>query len=60
MAWILVQTSDYEESNKGSKNLVATGECDSDLDKKGARLRPVTYGSRLCTNMDKKFHSFVG
>ena len=45
---------------KAEKNLIVTDECVFDLEKNGARLRPVSYGSRSCTDMEKKFNYFVG
>ena len=60
MAWILIQPDDDEESNKSAKKLVATGECDFDVEKNVSRLWPVSYVLSSCTNMEKKFHSFVG
>ena len=60
MSCILVHPADEEESKKSAKNIVATGECDFGLEENVARLRPVSYGSCLCTDMEKKFHPFVG
>ena len=60
MVWILTQPADEKESNKSAKKLVATGECNFDMEKNVARLRPVSYGLRSCTDIEKKIHSFVG
>ena len=59
MAWILMQPADDKESKKAAKKIVATGECNFYLEKNGKRILPVSYGSRLCTNMENKFHHFV-
>ena len=40
-AWIFMQPAHDEESNIAAKNLVATSECDFDLEENEARLRPV-------------------
>jgi hypothetical protein len=60
MGWILMQPADDEESVRATKLLKKTGECLFDLSKNGARLRPIAFGSRSCTDIEKSFHSFVG
>lgn len=60
MAWILMQPADDEESQRATKLLLETGECIFDLCKNGARLRPIAFGSRACTDMERKLHSFLG
>ena len=60
MGWILMQPADDEESVRATTHLQETGECLFDLHKNGARLRPISYGSRSCTDMERKLHSFLG
>lgn len=60
MGWILMQPADDEESSKAAKILLEDGTCHFDLCKNGARLRPIAFGSRSCTDMEKKLHSFLG
>lgn len=60
MGWILMQPADDEESQEAIKILLETGECLFDLSPNGPRLRPVAFGSRSCTDMERKLHSFVG
>ncbi len=60
MGWILMQPADDEESQRASTLLLQSGECLFDLCKNGARLRPIAFGSRACTDMERKLHSFLG
>ena len=60
MGWILMQPADDEESKRATAQLLETGECVFDLSKNGARLRPVAFGSRACSDMERLYHSFVG
>ena len=60
MAWSLMQSAKDGESMKAAAHLDRTGECLFNMDLNGTRLRPVSYGSRASTNMERKFHSFVG
>ena len=60
MGWILMQPANDEESVAASKILLTTGECLFDLSKNGARLKPIAFGSRSCTLVEKSFHSFTG
>ena len=40
---------------------ITTGNnCDFDVSMDGPRLRPIAFGSRACTAMESKLHSFVG
>ena len=57
MGWILMQPIDDIESTKA---LLKCGECTFDLSNDGDRLRPVRFGSRACTDFERKYHSFVG
>jgi hypothetical protein len=43
-----------------AKRLVEDGICNFNLTLKGARLRPVYFDSRKCTEQERHFHSFVG
>ena len=60
MGWILLQPAGDKESQQAAKTLLQNGECLFDLTKSGARLQPVVYGSRACTESERFFHSFVG
>ena len=60
MGWILMQPTDDVESIKAMKQLLKTGVCLFDLTKHGARLKPIAFGSRSCTNNEKYLHSFTG
>ena len=60
MAWILIQPAKCDKSAEAAEHLDSTGERLFDMDLNGARLKPVSYGSRAFTNTEQKFHSFVG
>ena len=60
MAWILMQPAEDDKYTKSAAQLDRTGECLFDMDLNGARLKPISYGSRACTDMERKFHSLVG
>ena len=60
MGWILMQPTDYKESQKATSHLKTTGECLFGLSKHGARLKPVAFGSRSCNDMEIKYDSFTG
>ena len=60
MTWILMQPAKDYESTKAAVHHDSTGECLFNMDLNGARLQPISYGSRACTDMERKFHSFVG
>jgi hypothetical protein len=57
---ILMQPDDSPASVAATKKLAKTGICDFDLTLTGARLRPVRFDSRKCTEQERHFHSFVG
>ena len=58
--FILMQPDDSDESTAALEHLRKTGECKFDLTLKGARLRPIRFGSRRCTEKETHYHSFVG
>ena len=60
MACILMQPSKDDEYTKAVIHLEKTSECLFDMDLNGVRLKTISYGSRACTNMERKYHSFVG
>ena len=60
MGWILMQPADDEQSIAASMTLSSGGKCLFELSKNGARLQPIAFGSRACTGLERKFHSFVG
>ena len=60
MAYILMQPSDDAESQKAMKLLEKSGICKFELSKDGARLKPVSFGSRSCNDNERYLHSFTG
>ena len=60
MGWILMQPHNDEESINAVQLLLKGDNCLFDLTPEGARLRPIAFGSRACTPMEAKLHSFVG
>ena len=60
MRWILMQPADGSESFEATKQLQKDGKCLFDLCRDGARLKPVKFGSRSCTEFERKYHLFVG
>ena len=60
MGWILMQPSNENETQAASKQLLVSGEYLFDLSKQGARLQPIAFGSRSCTLVERRFHSFTG
>jgi hypothetical protein len=57
--FILMQPDNSPESANALSHLLLTGECRFDLTLKGARLRPIRFGSRRCTPQEQHYHSFV-
>ena len=60
MAWILMQPAEYDESTKAAAHLDGIDECLFDMDPNGARFKPISYGSRVCTGMELNVHLFFG
>ena len=60
MGLILMYPSDDDESQHVMRTFQETGEYLFDLSKNGARLKPISFCSRLCTYFEHKYHSFVG
>ena len=60
MTWIFMPSAEDYKSTKAVAHLDSTGECLFDMDLNGAWLKPVSYGSRECTDMERKFQIFVG
>ena len=60
MGWILMQPDNSEASKIALALLRSDGICTFDLTMNGARLRPVRFGSRSCTERESHYHSFVG
>ena len=60
MGWILMQPADDSISVAATKTLLSGGKCLFDLTKSGARLQPISFGSRACTGLERRYHSFVG
>jgi hypothetical protein len=57
---ILMQPGDSAADIAATAKLLETGICDFDLTMGGARLRPIRFDSRACTEQERHFHSFVG
>ena len=55
-----MQPSKDDESKKAATHLDSTVECLLDMVLNGARLKPILHGSRACTDVERKFHSFIG
>ena len=60
MGFILMQPANDDESTNAIKELHANGTCLFDLTPDGPRLLPVQFGSRSCTTIESKLHSFLG
>jgi hypothetical protein len=60
MGWVLMQPDNSDKSKTALVKLYSSGECDFDVTMGGARLRPVRFGSRQCTERERHYHSFVG
>jgi hypothetical protein len=60
MGWILMQPDNSDASKTALALLRSEGTCTFDTTMNGARLRPVRFGSRSCTERERHFHSFVG
>jgi hypothetical protein len=57
---ILMQPDDSPASIAATTRLLEDGICDFDVTMGGARLRPIRFDSRKCTEQERHFHSFVG
>ena len=55
-----MQPAKYEESKKVAAHHDITDEFFLYMDLNGAILKTISYGSRACTDMERKCHSFVG
>jgi hypothetical protein len=60
MSYVLMQPADDPSSKKALSILEAGGPNTFDTLMTEARLRPVRFGSRRCTDHERHFHSFVG
>ena len=60
MGWILMQPDNSDASKAALALLRSEGICTFDLTMNGARLRPIRFGSRSCTERECHYHSFVG
>jgi len=60
MGWILMQPDNSDASKAALALLRSEGICQFDLTMNGARLRPIRFGSRSCTERECHYHSFVG
>ena len=59
MIWILTQPDDDKESHQSEKSIIKNGEYKFDLTKHGAKLQPICFGYRACTDTERNFHSFT-
>lgn len=57
MGFILMQPAAAAQE---AIRLLTTGDCTFDLLMSGGRLQPVRFGSRLCTERERHYHSFTG
>jgi hypothetical protein len=57
---ILMQPDDSPASIAATTRLLEDGICDFDVTMGDARLRPIRFDSRKCTEQERHFHSFVG
>ena len=60
MGYILMQPDNGVMASAATQKLITTGECDFDLSFSGARLRPILFNSRSCSNTEKHYLVFVG
>ena len=60
MGWILMQPATNPESTTAIKQLRSSGNCLFDLSLSGPQLQPVAFGSRACSDIESKWHSFTG
>ena len=60
MAWILMKSAEDDESMKAAAQLGITGECLFGMYLNGSILKPVSYVSQACNDMERKLHSFGG
>ena len=60
MGWILMQPADDNESVEATKQLQSGGKCLFDLTLKGVGLKPIGFGSRASTALERKYQSMVG
>ena len=60
MGYILMQPDDSIVAKAATIKLRDTGECDFDISLDGARLRPILFNSRSCTQTEKHYHGFIG
>ena len=60
MGFILMQPADDEQLCEASEHLQKTGEYLFNLSLDRPFLKPLSFGSRACTDIEKNFHSFVG
>ena len=55
-----MQPASDNKSQAASKKLLISGECLFGLSNHGAKLKPISFGSRSCTLVERHFHSFMG
>ena len=59
MGLILMHPSNDNKSQHVVRTLRETGEFIFDLSKDGSRIKPIAFGSRLCREFEREYHSFV-
>lgn len=57
---ILMQPDDSPASVTATVHLINNGVCEFNLTLGGARLHPIHFDLRECTEQERQFHSFVG
>ena len=60
MGWILMQPDDNDAFIAAANKLKSDGICDFDLALNGARLKPMSFGSRGCNKNERSCYSFTG
>ena len=60
MGWIMIQPATDKEYHHVSTVLKDAGTCLFNLSPHGSQLQPILFGSRSCTDFERKYHSFVG
>ena len=55
-----MQPSDDPLPKAATKTLLSDDKCLFELTQSGARLQPISFGSRACTGLERRYHPFVG
>ena len=60
MGWILMQPDDFDASEAAFALLRSGSIYNFNVTMNGARLCPIRFGSRSCTERVRHYHSFIG